>query len=170
MVALKNGQDRKIFYDMMASETALAERRTVSQYLHDHLGQNLGYLHIKLDQLITQGQQLSLEKVVHDLEMMRTAANDSYKIMRGILETLHPETSQTLTNFLLEHAKKISSRANFELDFQTKGKPFLLPQEVQSAIFFAFEELLSISKTCQGGQNWGTGRMEPGEFLADNPR
>jgi NarL family two-component system sensor histidine kinase LiaS len=143
MVALKNGQDRKIFYDMMASETALAERRTVSQYLHDHLGQNLGYLHIKLDQLITQRQQLSLEKVVQDLEMMRSAANDSYKIMRGILETLHPETSQALTNLLLEHAKKISSRANFELDFQTEGKPYPLPQEVQSAIFFAFEELLS---------------------------
>jgi signal transduction histidine kinase len=143
MVALKNGQDRRIFYDMLASETALAERRTVSQYLHDHLGQNLGYLHIKLDQLITQGQQLSLEKVAHDLEMMRNAANDSYKIMRGILETLHPETTQTLTNLLLEHAKKISLRANFKLDFQTEGKPYPLPQEVQSAIFFAFEELLS---------------------------
>jgi signal transduction histidine kinase len=141
--ALKNGQDRKIFYDMLTSETALAERRTVSEYLHDHLGQNLGYLHIKLDQLITQRQQLSLEKVLNDLEMMRSAANDSYKIMRGILETLHPETTMTLTNLLLEHAKKISLRANFELDFQTKGKPYPLSQGVQSALFFAFEELLS---------------------------
>jgi signal transduction histidine kinase len=142
-IALKNGQDRKIFYDMLASETALAERRSVSQYLHDHLGQNLGYLHIKLDQLIMQRQQLSLEKVLNDLEMMRNAASDSYKIMRDILETLHPETSMTLTNLLLEHAKKISSRANFELDFQTMGKAYTFPQDVQSAIFFAFEELLS---------------------------
>ena len=142
-IALKNGQDRKIFYDMLASETALAERRTVSQYLHDHLGQNLGYLHIKLDQLITQRQQLSLEKVLKDLETMRSAANDSYKIMRGILETLHPETSMTLTNLLMEHARKIAARANFELDFQTEGNPHPFPQEVQSAIFFAFEELLS---------------------------
>jgi signal transduction histidine kinase len=142
-IALKNGQDRKIFYDMLASETALAERRSVSQYLHDHLGQNLGYLHIKLDQLITQRQQLSLEKVLNDLEMMRNAANDSYKIMRGVLESLHPETTMTLTNLLLEHAKKISLRANFEMDFQTKGKPYPFPQDVQSAIFFAFEELLS---------------------------
>jgi signal transduction histidine kinase len=142
-IALKNGQDRKIFYDMLASETALAERRTVSQYLHDHLGQNLGYLHIKLDQLITQRQQLSLDKVLNDLEMMRNAANDSYTIMRGILETLHPETTMTLTNLLLEHAKKIALRANFELDFQTQGKPYSFPQDVQSAIFFAFEELLS---------------------------
>jgi signal transduction histidine kinase len=142
-IALKNGQNRKIFYDMLASETALAERRTVSQYLHDHLGQNLGYLHIKLDQLITQRQQLSLDKVLNDLEMMRNAANDSYTIMRGILETLHPETTMTLTNLLLEHAKKIALRANFELDFQTQGKPYSFPQDVQSAIFFAFEELLS---------------------------
>jgi signal transduction histidine kinase len=142
-IALKNGQDRKIFYDMLASETALAERRSVSQYLHDHLGQNLGYLHIKLDQLITQRQQLSLEKVLKDLEMMRSAANDSYKIMRGVLETLHPETSKTLMNLLLEHAKKIAARANFELDFQTQGNPHPFPQNIQSAIFFAFEELLS---------------------------
>jgi NarL family two-component system sensor histidine kinase LiaS len=49
----------------------------------------------------------------------------------------------TLTNLLLEHAKKISLRANFELDFQTKGKPYPLSQDVQSALFFAFEELLS---------------------------
>ena len=142
-IALKNGQDRKIFYEMLASETALAERRSVSQYLHDHLGQNLGYLHIKLDQLITQRQQLSLEKVLQDLEMMRNAANDSYKIMRGVLEKLHPETTLTLTNLLLEHAKKIAARANFELDFHTQGEPHAFPQDVQSAIFFAFEELLS---------------------------
>jgi signal transduction histidine kinase len=142
-IALKNGQDRKIFYDMLASETALAERRSVSQYLHDHLGQNLGYLHIKLDQLITQKQQLSLEKVLQDLEMMRNAANDSYKIMRGVLEKLHPETTMTLTNLLLEHAKKIAARAKFELDFQNHGEPHAFPQDVQSAIFFAFEELLS---------------------------
>jgi signal transduction histidine kinase len=142
-VALKNGQDRKTFYEMLTSESALAERRSVSQYLHDHLGQNLGYLHIKLDQLITQRQQLSLEMVLNDLETMRNAANDSYKIVRGILETIRPETTQTLANLLLEHARKVSLRANFEVDFQTEGRPYPFPQEVQSAIFFAFEELLS---------------------------
>jgi signal transduction histidine kinase len=142
-VALKAAQDRKNLQEMLTSETALAERRSVSHYLHDHLGQSLGYLHIKFDQLLTNKEQLSLENVLGDLELMRNAADESYEIMRGVLETIHPETTQTLTNLLLEYARKLSQRANFILDFKTKGKPVPLPEEAQSAIFYAFEELLS---------------------------
>ena len=142
-IALRLGQERKAFYEMRASETALAERRWISQYLHDHLGQNLGYLHIKMDQLLAQKTQPALEDVLDDLAQMRTAADDSYQIVRGILETLRPATKPTLTNLLQEHARKISQRADFKLDFKTKGMPFLIPAEAQSAIFYAFEETLS---------------------------
>jgi signal transduction histidine kinase len=142
-VALKAGQDRQILQEMLTSETALAERRSVSHYLHDHLGQSLGYLHIKMDQLLTNKGQLSLETVLDDLELMRNAADESYEIVRGVLETMRPETTQTLTNLLLEYARKLSQRAQFKLDFKIKGKPALLPEEAQSATFYAFEELLS---------------------------
>ena len=140
---LKVGQERKVFYEIRTSETALAERRSVSHYLHDHLGQSLGYLHIKMDQLIEGKNQLTFDNVYQDLEQMRGAVNDSYEIVRGILETIHSETAPVLTNLLLEHAKKISQRANFEIEFKTKGKPLLFPTEVQQAIFYAFEESLS---------------------------
>ncbi len=142
-VALKAGQDRDVLQEMLTSETALAERRSVSHYLHDHLGQSLGFLHIKMDQLLTGKESLSLEKVLVDLELMRDAADESFEIVRGVLETMRPETTQTLTNLLLEYARKLSQRANFILDFKTKGKPVLLPEEAQSAVFYAFEELLS---------------------------
>ena len=142
-IALKAGQDRQVLQEMLTSETALAERRSVSHYLHDHLGQSLGYLHIKLDQLLTDPGELSLEKVLGDLELMRNAADESYEIVRGVLETMRPETSQNLTNLLLEFGRKLSLRSNFKLDFKTKGNPVLLPEEAQSAIFYAFEELLS---------------------------
>jgi signal transduction histidine kinase len=128
---------------MRTTETALEERREVSHYLHDHLGQNLGYLHIKMDQLIMERDKLSLEKVNDDLEKMREAVNDSYEIIRGILETIHAETNTSLTDLLMEHAKKISQRANFKIDFKVRGKPIHLPTEVQRAIFYAFEESLS---------------------------
>ncbi|MGZ6346681.1 MAG: sensor histidine kinase, partial [Anaerolineales bacterium] len=117
--------------------------RSVSHYLHDHLGQSLGYLHLKMDQLLTNKEQLSLDTVLDDLELMRNAADESYGIVRGVLETIRPETTQTLTNLLLEYARKLSQRANFKLDFKTSGKPALLPEQAQSAAFFAFEELLS---------------------------
>ncbi len=63
--------------------------------------------------------------------------------MRGILETMHPETTRTLTNLLLEYARKISRRSNIEIDFKIKGSPVILPEEAQKAVFYAFEELLS---------------------------
>ena len=142
-IALQAGQDRKAFMEMMTSETALAERREVSHYLHDHLGQSLGYLHIKMDQLIMEKDRLSMETVYDDLEQMRVAVNESYEIVRGILETIHSETSPSLTNLLVEHARKISQRANLQIDFKTHGKPTPLPPEVQRAVFYAFEESLS---------------------------
>jgi signal transduction histidine kinase len=142
-VALKAGKDRNVLSELRNSETALAERRSVSHYLHDHLGQSLGFLHLKMDQLLTQKEELSLEKVLVDLEFMRAATAESYAIVRGILETIHPETTQTLINLLTEHARKISRRAAIDIDFKTKGQPVILPDEVEKAIFFAFEESLS---------------------------
>jgi signal transduction histidine kinase len=142
-LALKVGQDRKIHYEMSASETTLAERRRVSHYLHDHLGHNLGYLHFKLDQLINNKDQLSLESVLADLEHMRKAADDSYEIVRGTLESMQPETTPMLTNLLLEHARKVSKRANIEIDFQNTGKQIPLAIDIKRVIFYVFEEALS---------------------------
>jgi signal transduction histidine kinase len=140
---LKAGQERRKYYQMAASETALAERRKVSRYLHDHLGHNLSYLHFKLDQLVSMEDQDATETIADDLEHMREAAHESYEIVRGTLETIRPETAPLLTNLLLEHARKISQRANFEIDFKTLGKAAVLPIEVNRAIFYVFEEALS---------------------------
>jgi nitrate/nitrite-specific signal transduction histidine kinase len=128
---------------MHSSETALAERRTVSHYLHDNLGQNLGYLCFKLDQLIIEKDLLSRENLISDLETMREAANDAYEIVRGTLETIQMETTPQLTNLLIEHAKKVSHRANFELEFKTKGTPYPISPNIQRTVFYIFKESLS---------------------------
>jgi Signal transduction histidine kinase len=171
-VALKAGQDRQVLQEMLTSETALAERRSVSHYLHDHLGQSLGYLHLKMDQLLTNKGQLSLGTVLEDLELMRNAADESYGIVRGVLETMRPETTQTLTNLLLEYARKLSQRANFKLDFKTSGKPVLLPEQAQSAAFYAFEELLSnVEKHARATKVTIRADWSPGELslsISDN--
>jgi nitrate/nitrite-specific signal transduction histidine kinase len=140
---LKMGQDRRGFLEMRTSETALAERRSVSDFLHDHLGQNLGYLHFKIDQLISEKDRLSLERVFHDLEHMRSAANESYEVLRGVLETILPGSKPLLTNLLMEHARKVTERSNIQMEFKIKGKPVPVPIEIQRAIFYAFEESLN---------------------------
>jgi signal transduction histidine kinase len=140
---LRVGQERRKYYEMTMSETAIAERRRVSRFIHDHLGHNLGYLHLKLDQLVSQKNLESHETIENDLEHLRSAAYESYEFVRGTLETLHRQTTPQLTNQLSEYAHKIARRADFKIEFMTTGKPVVLPIEVNQAIFYAFEEALS---------------------------
>ena len=142
-LALKVGQARRSSYELNSSQAALAERRIVSHYLHDNLGQNLGYLRLKLDQLLSEREYLSIEQIENDLVRMREAANESYEIVRGALETIHPKTMPHLMNLLQEHANKVAERAHLAVNFEVRGRPFPFKDDVQSAIFYVFHEVLS---------------------------
>lgn len=121
----------------------MAERRMVSAYVHDQLGQNLAYIHLKLDQIGTNEKMIVSKDVRKDLHQLRVVANESYEIVRDILKKMQPETIPNLTNLLKEHAVLVSKEANFTLDFKYKGKPLPLPSNTQQAIFYAFREILS---------------------------
>ena len=142
-IALKIGQERKAFDEMLSTKVALNERRTVSHYLHDHLSQNLAYVHFKLGQLISEIDKLSPEKMLGDLEHMRDAASESYDIVRGALETINLETTPLLTNLLSEHARKVANRAHVEITFKVVGRPIPIDTNIQRAIYYAFQESLS---------------------------
>lgn len=141
-LALKISQEQKIVSEMRLTKAALAERRTISTFIHDQLGQNLGYLHLKLD-------QISGDKYVEDnnelkvkLNRLRSVANDSYEIVRDILKKLQSETVPHLTNLLREQANTVSHRAEISLDFQVSGKSVPLSPPVRQSIFFSFCEIL----------------------------
>ena len=143
VVALRAGWNHKGFSEMQSAETAMAERRIVSAFVHDQLGQNLGYLHLKLDQLITNEDLISSSEVRRDLKSLREVANESYEIVRDILKKMQPETIPHLTNLLKQHATKVSQAADFTLEFKSMGKPVELSSETRHAIFYAFQEILS---------------------------
>jgi signal transduction histidine kinase len=143
VAVLQSSQDRKRLVEMQSAQAAMAERRLVSSFVHDQLGQNLGYIHLKLDQLTSQSSLKALKDVRAELERLRDVANESYEIVRDILKKMQPETIPHLTNLLHEHAKTVSRRANFDLEFKTLGKPVYLPAPVQQMIFFGFREILS---------------------------
>lgn len=143
VVVLQTSQDRKRLAEMQSAQVAMAERRFVSSFVHDQLGQNLGYIHLKLDQLHVDNSLKKLPRVRAELERLREVANESYEIVRDILKKIQPETIPHLTNLLHEHAKTISRRAKFELEFKSLGKVSYLPTHTQQMIFFAFREILS---------------------------
>jgi len=86
---------------------------------------------------------LSKDQLRDDLDRLRNAASDSNDIIRGILQTIHPETTPVLTNVLREYARKVAQRANFTVDFVIQGEPQAISQDVGQTVFYAFQELLS---------------------------
>ncbi len=142
-VALRVSQDRKRLSEMQHAEVTMAERRTMSAYVHDELGQNLGYLHLKLSQLSSNHYDNTPVDIQTEIKRLEGVANESYLLVRDILKKLQPETSPHLTNLLREHAKIVSQRANFVLDFNCIGGPIPLASDVQQAIFYIFREILS---------------------------
>jgi signal transduction histidine kinase len=142
-IALKAGQDIKILSEMQASQAALAERRSFSHYLHDHLSQNLAYLLLKIEQMIGKQEDISEADRNPDLDHMREAAKESYEIVRKKIETIRPETSNRLINLLSEHSKKVSDRSDINVTINESGTPSLLSPEIQRALFYVFQEALS---------------------------
>jgi signal transduction histidine kinase len=143
VVALQASQDRKRLSEMQSAEVAMAERRMVSAYVHDQLGQNLGYLHLKLDQLAANESSIRSKEVRKDLKHLQEVANKSYEIVRDILKKMQPETIPHLTNLLREHARTVSRRTNISLNFKSTGDPRHLATNTQQIIFFTFREILS---------------------------
>lgn len=141
IIAIQTSHDRRRVSEMQSAEIAMAERRMVSAYVHDQLGQNLGYMHLKLDQLSTN-ENIDIREVQKELNRLREVANDSYEIVRDILKKMQPETVPHLTNLLHEHARTVSRRSKLALNFQSMGKPLILSPDTQQIIFFAFREVL----------------------------
>jgi signal transduction histidine kinase len=171
-LALQASQDRKRLSEMQSAEVAMAERRIVSSYVHDELGQNLGYLHLKLDQLGNNETAMGLNEIRKELKHLQGVANESYEIVRDILKKFQPETIPHLTNLLREHARTVSRRANFALDFKAIGDPIQLATNTQQLIFYTFREILSnVEKHANAAHVevlviWNTGFLEIS--VADN--
>jgi len=142
-VALRASRNRKRVLELQAVQVAMAERRMVSAYVHDQLGQNLGYLHLKLDQLGSNKSINKFKELRAGLNQLQSVANESYEIVRDILQKIQPETIPHLANILQEHSRKISLRTGFSLNFRSIGNPINLLPEPQQTIFFIFYEILN---------------------------
>jgi signal transduction histidine kinase len=142
IIAIQASQDRRRLSEMQSAEVAMAERRLVSTFVHDQLGQNLGYMHLKLDQL-SIGENINPKALRNELNRLRDVANESYEIVRDILKKMQPQSVPNLTNLLHEHARTVSIRSGLFLDFRSVGEPLILPAETQQIVFFTFREILS---------------------------
>jgi signal transduction histidine kinase len=142
-VALKAGQVRQVMREISDAEISLNERRKVSYFLHDNLAQNIGFLRLKLDQILREKDSLSQDQFRDDLVSMQDVTNDSYDTVRGILESLTPSAMPGFGSTISELARKLGKRAHLEVSFNTTGVALDLPVEVSRAMLYASQEILS---------------------------
>jgi len=164
-LAYKAAWKHKSLAEMKIVETALAERHSISAFLHDNLSQNLAFIIMKLEQIIEEENLITGMQLRADIDSMKSAAQDSYKIVRGILMDTHPGTTPRLFNLLKEYLKKISSRSEIKTSIEEKGAELSLLPETQKTVFYLFEEALSnVEKHAQARKvdvivEWGIDRL-----------
>jgi len=141
--ALKAAWEQRLLTKMRMAEITLAERHSLSTYLHDNLSQNLAFLRIKLEQFTGVDGTFSAEDGRLVLKQMKNAADQSYEIVRGMIESMHPETTPKIINLFRQHAKDVAERTHIKISIETKGDDLSIPIETQRAVFYVFQEALS---------------------------
>jgi len=142
-VALAAAQQRHEQTTILIDKAQDQERLSISRDLHDTLGQNLVYLHLKLDHFSRDIEKVDLLEMRTELEQMREVANKSYELVYGTLAILHAEEAIPLINLLLDHSRLVVDRSKFKVRITQSGPPRKLKPALLRQIFYIFGEALS---------------------------
>jgi len=114
----------------------------IARDLHDTVGQNIGYLRMKLDHLIET--DLHIQKALNvEIDNMLKVANESYDLIRGTLSILQAGGFTDPITFFVQYARQIEERASFKIDVSSQGDPRPLTHNQVHQLFFVFREALS---------------------------
>ena len=146
-VALNTAWQRRELRVMEVSRAADNERLEIARDLHDHLGQNLGFIHFKLDQILSGDSYPTLSLVNSELIRLRELANESYELIRNTLVILHFHGDRPLGELFQAQAYQISLRSGFVFDLHEEGRPQILPPHTIHPVFSIYKEaLINIEK------------------------
>jgi len=146
-----------VIHDITARKQAEAERERerarIARDLHSSLGHNLGYLHLKLDEMTGNEALKEIVGVRRDLTQMRQAANEAYEMVRSMLAASLPANTTDLATALLIQARSVGQRGNFEVQLTSDGQPRPLSPVVQQQVLYLFQEaLINVEKHAQARQ------------------
>lgn len=127
----------------LQAEATDRERARIARDLHDTLGQSLGYLHLKLDQLSGDDAFKEIVEIRRELERMRAVADESYQQVRRTISELHHPTPSGLMAALQERGRAIGERGGFEVEFFCEGQERPLAPRVQQHLLYFVEEALN---------------------------
>jgi len=140
-IALQSAQLQKL--NLKHAEITLAEQKRIFRVLHDTIGQNISYLHLKLDHYSNIDSKIGISEIQRDIERMRDIANQAYLQMRSMLTDLNPETQSDLVAALRSRAKSVAERAGFKFEMVIAGEPLYIPQHIKRHVLFICYEALN---------------------------
>lgn len=141
-VGLSAANQRQQQHTVEVLQAANNERLEIARDLHDSLGQNLGYMHLKLDQILTTGKKYSLSTLKNELEHLRQLANESYELVRNTLVILHHGSDHQIDELFKAHTLIIAKRAGISVNIIEEGLPRSIPPNYLKQLLFAFKESL----------------------------
>jgi PAS domain S-box-containing protein len=114
----------------------------IARDLHDTIGQNIGFLRMKLDYLSGK-KGIKKADMQNELETMTKAANESYDLIRGTLAVLQSGDSSDLSRIFFRYAEQIKERSAIQVDFSSHGRPRQISANRMRQLFYIFREALS---------------------------
>lgn len=137
--------------EKILTQTIHTMQLEIARDLHDTVGQNIGFLRMKLEHLSGMGK-IKKAEMQGELQTMAKAANESYDLMRGTLAVLQSDDSADLFQIFSRYADQIEERSSLKVSFSSNGDPRPLSPKRMRQLFYIFREALTnIEKHAQAG-------------------
>lgn len=138
--------------EKMLTQTIHTMQLDIARDLHDTIGQNIGFLRMKLDYLSGKSG-IKKADMLAELQTMANAANESYDLIRGTLAVLQSSDTSDLSRIFSRYAEQIEDRSTIKVEFSNNGIPRSLSPKRMRQLFYIFREALTnIEKHSEASQ------------------
>jgi len=124
------------------TQTIHAMQLDIARDLHDTIGQNIGFLRMKLEHL-TGNKAIKKTDMQAQLQTMTEAANESYDLIRGTLAVLQTSDSHDLFRIFSHYAEQVEERSAIRVAFSVEGQPKSLSPKRMRQLFYIYREALT---------------------------
>ena len=129
----------------LASELSLTEareRKAIASDLHDHVGQALAFVRMKLSQLQGNSVFCGFEK---DFSMLISLMDQTIAYTRNLTVEISPPVlfELGLTPAIEWLAEQMQARHGYKVKFTKSGKPVYLAEDMRILIFKSIQELMT---------------------------
>ena len=128
--------------ETMLTQTIHNMQLEIARDLHDTVGQNIGYLRMKLNHLYETDLHTKIDMKMEIVAMLK-AATESYDLIRGTLDVLRSGGLVNPLTLFIQYANQIEERSSFRIKVSSQGEPRPLSPGQVRQLFFVFREALS---------------------------